>query len=104
MKKQNNMDYKKLNSLLANIGSLRYNLPEGVKFVGRTEVSKIDSDYPRQGENGEYYDLFNLGKDWDNQFLKVTYTTDSYGSNDSLQGFLFCKPVEKQVTVYEFPE
>lgn len=54
-----------------------------------------------EGEYNETYRIFQL-KDYPEIFLKLIYTSDSYGDNFSLTSFAFVKAREKTITVYEF--
>ena len=52
-----------------------------------------------QGDEGERIEVRDLK--YEGLFLKVTFTSDSYGDGDQPTSFEFVKPVQKNITDYE---
>lgn len=61
----------------------------------------VDNEDGVQGEYNETHKILQL-KDYPEIFLKLTFTSDSYGDNLSLTSFAFVKAKTKTITVYEF--
>jgi len=89
------MELKFINKVLADLVSP--DNASGVKFLEKQSVKELNGE--EQGEYGEYYKIYSTPEP--EVFLKVTYRTDSYGSNDFVQSAQFVKVTEKKVTVYE---
>lgn len=81
------MDYEKLNKLTKEIYILR----------NREAVHKTEPEY----EGAPYEEVYDINHE-DGLFLKLYISTDSYGDNDTIEGFEFVKAKAKTVTIYEY--
>ena len=79
------MDYRKINDILRDIGSLRN--------------KKIETIQPQYEGDSIHYEICSTDKD--DIFVKIQISTDSYGGSESITGIEFVKPVEKRVYNYE---
>ncbi len=92
------MDYKRINSWLDDLTAKNKQL----KFIEKINGHQgIPENYEgNQGEYNEYSNIFQV-IDEPEIFIKVTYQTDSYGSNDSLTSIQFVQGVKKTIEVFE---
>lgn len=89
-----NMDFKKINEQLKDLGNFRYKN----KPVAKTDVYLIRSGDGEQGKTDEIHEIYDLG---DGVFVKLIVNSDSYGDNRFVNGIEFVKPVTKTVTDFE---
>jgi len=95
------MEIAEINKLLSNLQHPDPKLLKKVKL--KKGHTGIPDEYGEgnQGEYNEYDVIYKILSEKD-LFLKVTYTTDSYASNDAVTGVQIVKAKEKKVTVYEY--
>lgn len=98
------MELTKINELLSNIGNPRSN--KALRFETREEGHQgvsSNSYGGYHGVQGEYdsYSLIFKVVDETHVYLKFTYQTDSYGSNDFISSIQFVQPTECKVTDFE---
>jgi hypothetical protein len=93
------MDYKKINSWLNNLTTANKKLKFVEKQIDHQGIP--DNAYDgSQGNYNEYSNIFQVVSEPE-IFIKVTYQTDSYGSNDSLTSVQFVQGVKKTIEVFE---
>ena len=90
------MDYEKLNSVLKDLSTFRYQN----KPIDRKVNYEVDG-YGEQGESNDIDEVYDIGLK-DGFFLKINIGSDSYGSHEFVRGLQFVKPKEKIVTIYEY--
>lgn len=92
------MEISLINKLLKDV---LYNQQILTTFVETKEGHQGVNNYDgAQGEYNEYFKIYKI-KEKPELFIKVTYNTDSYGSNDSIVNINFVKAKPKTVTIYE---
>lgn len=85
------MELSKINALLSNLDDTDRTKLE---FVEKRDVTT------HMGDESVYEKLYNvIGED--GLYLKITYSTDSYGEGEYIRSIQFVKPVQKTVTVFE---
>ena len=97
------MNLKEINDILAVITN-----PQAlglVTFVERIDnhLGVSDNSYADDGVEGEYdsYSMIYKINSQQNLYMKVTYNTDSYGSNEFIVSIKFVKKNEKKIKTYE---
>jgi hypothetical protein len=95
------MEYQELNKLLKNLRNPSHNNSD-LSFIERITEHEISNSYGEgeQGGTSIYHDIYAMESD-KNVYLKITYNTDSYGSNEFPASIQFCKAKPKSVTEYE---
>jgi hypothetical protein len=88
------MNYTKLNELLKNLETYRYNQKRLQKDVVKEITGEI------QGEEGLWFEVYKLDFEED-LYIQLEIRTDSYGECERIVGIQFVKPTEKTVTVFE---
>lgn len=91
--KTKKMDLEKVNEALSNLDNIR------LKEVSSKQPGNYWSE-KYQGETSIKEVVYDL-EDGSGLFLKITYETDSYGSNERITAIKFAKPVTKTITAYE---
>lgn len=92
------MDYKHFNNQFNNLTSFRHT--NSSKMIERITEYEMNDSYGdgRQGETNIYHEIY----PWvDGMFIRLTINTDSYGSNEFINGVTFVKPIAKTVTSFE---
>jgi hypothetical protein len=89
------MDYKKLNEVLKNLETFRYDQ----KRLEKNIVKEINGDADRR-EEGLWFEIFKLDFE-DDLYIQLEIRTDSYGDVQRIVGIQFVRPTEKVVKVFE---
>lgn len=82
----------RLNEVFSDLYSL--NTIKNLKFIESADVKLYDS-----GVEGEMYKIFlieDLGI-----YIKITYKSDSYGDNQSVNSITFVEPIEETKVIYK---
>ena len=92
------MDYKQFNETFGNLVNFRYQ--NRSKMIERITIHEMDNSYGEgsQGESNIYHEIYS----WDSEmFIRLTINTDSYGSNEFINGIAFVKPIQKTISSFE---
>lgn len=88
------IDLKLLNELMSNKNRQKFRVKEEKGHQGIR-----DGGY--QGEYNERFEYFKHPDIPENIFLKITYQTDSYGSNEGITEMTLVEGKAKTITVFE---
>lgn len=91
------MELSKINEILSDL--YQYTLQKKFTLVESNEPRNYWSE-KNQGENSIKTEIYEVDKKT-KTFLKISRTTDSYGSNESVVSISFVTPKEVKVTAFE---
>lgn len=92
-----NMDFTEINKVLSDLRGFRSKNYK--KKVEEKVVKKINDYDGEQGEEGLWFEIYPT--EMEGVFVKLEIRTDSYGSNEFVNGASFVTPQQKTITVYE---
>lgn len=92
------LDLEKLNNILANIVSPSSSV---LKPVLCENGVVWPAAHPRGYDEDDHYSYIYQVVDEDELYVRITYKTDSYGSNDRITSIAFVRPIKKTIIGFE---